>query len=50
MDFLGHRLEQEMIGLHQDNVEKIRCPKAKYRRVPSYTHIRTCVLEVTGKF
>ena len=23
------------------------CP---YRRVASYTHIRTCVLEVTGKF
>ena len=23
VDFLGHRLEQEMIGLHQDNVEKI---------------------------
>ena len=30
VDFLGHRLEQEMIGLHQDNVEK-RCPKAKYK-------------------
>ena len=24
MDFLGHRLEQGMIGLHQDNVEKIK--------------------------
>ena len=23
-DFLGHRLEQGMIGLHQDNVEKIK--------------------------
>lgn len=23
MDFLGHRLEQGMIGLHQENVEKI---------------------------
>ena len=24
VDFLGHRLEQGMIGLHQDNVEKIK--------------------------
>ena len=24
MDFLGHRLEQLMIGLHHDNVEKIK--------------------------
>ena len=23
-DFLGHRLKQRMIGLHQDNVEKIK--------------------------
>ena len=24
VDFLGHRLEQGVIGLHQDNVEKIK--------------------------
>ena len=24
VDFLGHQLEQGMIGLHQDNVEKIK--------------------------
>ena len=24
MDFLGHRLEQGMIGLHHNNVEKIK--------------------------
>jgi len=24
VDFLGHRLEQRKIGLHQDNVEKIK--------------------------
>ena len=32
VDFLGHRLEQGMIGLHQDNVEKIKdapSPRAK---------------------
>ena len=36
VDFLGHRLEQEMIGLHQDNVEKIKDAPRPSTKVRSF--------------
>ena len=32
VDFLEHRLEQEMIGLNQDNVRKLKMPQGRAQR------------------
>ena len=38
VDFLGHRLEEGLIGLHEDNVTKIRCSKTNNEEADKIVH------------